>query len=458
MNAVKKRHLNDFLPLLIGFFFFLNPMVALFDLIPDFFGCALIMFSLHRLSPISPDFETAFNYFKYIAAVSIARLLVALVSGQFDSVTYLSLTLVFALIETILAFRAVTALCDGLYSLNRRFESTETEPLELRNICTVFFAVRGVCSMLPYITSVLDREDDTLLPGHVEETGDYTMLLTLVNIVITVIFAIFFAITIVKHLAVYVKSKAVSYAVTEALTELKTANPNFFIRKNLVFSLTLLAYCTLFLTDFIAGLPVGGRNFIPDFVFGIIAVWAVILLKRQLSGYLAPLISGIVYTMISILSFFSYNDYLSKHYYKSFRVMTDMYLDDYITVLVISAAETVSLIVFAVMLVRYLMPLATEFSIAEYSPELVRLGRQAERKRILSRRRLIFFGVFLSVIALSGTALTAFVQLFDIGHSNINFPYLLVHFVLHIAFYAYSSSVFLRIKEDVKIKYDTARA
>lgn len=458
MSNVKKWRLNDFLPLIIGFFFFLNPMVALFDIIPDFLGCALIMFSLHRLSPLSPDFETAFNYFKYMAIVSVARLLVSIVSGQFDSVTYLSLSLVFALTETIIAYRAVTSLCDGLYTLGRRFESTEAEPLELRNLCTVFFAVRGVCSMLPYITSVLDREDDTLLPGHIEETGDYTMLLTLVNIVITVIFAVMLAITIIKHFSVYVKSKEISLALTEALNETRINNPNFFIRKNLVFSLTLLAYSTLFLTDFIAGLPVGGRNFIPDFVFGIIAVWAVILLGRQLKGYLAPLISGAVYTVISAVSFFVYDDYLSNYYYKSLSAMIEKNLDDYITVVVLSAVETVSLIVFAVMLVRYLMPLATNLSISEYAPELIRLGKQAEKKRKASARRLIGFGIFLTVIALSGTALTALLQLFDVGYNDISFPYLLAHFVLHIAFYAYSSTVFLHIREDVKTKYDTARA
>ncbi len=449
----KKLHFNELLLIIIGFMFFLNPMIILFDFIPDFIGCALIMLALHRLSSLTSDFESAFNYFKYMIAVSAARLLISLVSGQFDNVTYLSVSLILALVEAFIAYLALSALCDGLDTLNHRFDNTTREAVELRNIGVVFFVIRGLCSMLPYITSVLDKEDDTLLPGYAGESADYAVLLTLVNVVITVVFAIFLAITVIKHIGAYVKSQDISVALKQAVEEKKATQPEFFVRKNLVFAITLLAFCSLFLIDFLAGLPVGGRNFIPDFVFGIIAVWAVVLLRKQLSGYLAPLISGAVYTALSTVSFFVYNGFLSRHYYTDFNTVIKLFLGDYLVAVIFAFAETVALIVFAVMIVRYLMPVAVHFSIPDYTSEFVRLGQQTEKARRLSRRLLIGFGVFLSVIALSGTAITALFQLFDVGYDDIDFPYLLAHIVLHIAFYAYSSTLFLRLKNGVNRRF-----
>lgn len=453
-NPQKRLYFNEFLLIIIGFMFFLNPMIILFDFVPDFIGCALIMFALHRLSSLTSDFETAFNYFKYMVLVSVIRLLISLVSGQFDNVTYLSISLVLALVEGFIAYLALTAMCNGLDTLNHQFESTMRSPTELRNIGTVFFAIRGICSMLPYITSVLDREDDILLPGHVEESGDYAILLTLVNIIITVVFAVFLAITVIKHLSSYVRSQQISVALKQAVEAKKEAHPEFFIRKNLVFAITLLAYCTLFLIDFLAGLSVGGRNFIPDFLFGAVAIWAVVLLRKQLDGYLAPLISGVIYTVLSTVSFFVYNGFLSKHYYTDFDTMIKLFLGDYIVAVAFAFAETVALIVFAVMLVRYLMPIATYFSIPDYTSEFVRLGQQTEKSRRISRKLLIGFGVFLSVIALSGTAITALFQLFDVGYNDIDFPYLLAHIVLHVIFYAYSSTLFLRLKNGVIRRFE----
>ena len=92
-----------FLIMTVGMFFFANPMVALFDFLPDFLGCALIMYSLHRLSALTSDFEDAFKYFKFMVAISIGRTIIAFLSSQFDDVTRLSVSLVFAVAELIVA-------------------------------------------------------------------------------------------------------------------------------------------------------------------------------------------------------------------------------------------------------------------------------------------------------------------------------------------------------------------
>ncbi len=445
----------SFLLMTVGLFFLLNPMLALFDILPDFIGCALIMLALHRLCAIARDFEDAFGYFKYMLIASVARLFVALASAQFDDVTMLSVSLVLGITEAIIAFLAFTALSDGLSSIRVKFGGIEKDPVEIKNIGTVFFAVRGLCSLLPYISSVLDRDDDLLLPGHVEAKGEYAALLMLVNVIITLILAGFFASAIINHVARLAKKSEVSLAISAELEDRKARSPEFFVRKNLIFAITLLAYCPIFLVDFISGLPVGGRNFIPDFIFGIIAFWAVFLLRKQLPCFKAPLISASIYTVISVLSYVFYDKFLQKAYYADFDVVISQFLKPYITAVAFAVAETAALIVLAAMLVRYLMPLATHFSIPEIPSEFTRLRAQMEKQRTLSCRLLKGFGIFLSIIALAGTAITVTFQMFDVGYDDLDFPYLLAHIILHIVFYIYCSTMFLRFKNGVLKRYET---
>ncbi len=449
----KKHRVNNFLLLIIGFIFFLNPMIVLFDFIPDFIGCFLMMLALHRLACLASDFEDAFKYLKFMAAASGARLLISLISGQFDNVTYLSVSLILAVAEVITAYLMLNALCQGLDTLNYRFAKNEKHPSELRNIGVAFFVARGLCSMLPYVTSVLDSGEEIISAEYTDQTANFVMLLMLVNITITVIFAVFFAITVLHHLSPYVKNQEVKDSVSLEISERNQLSPEFFIRKNLTFCLTLLAFCSVFLVDFLAQLPVGGMNFIPDFIFGGIAVWVVLLLRKQLSGYIAPLVSGMIYTVLSCVSYFVYNDFLSRHFATDFSLIIKSFFNQYIKAVIFAGAETVSLIVFAILLVRYLMPLAVHYSICDYTAEFVRLGQKTERERVLNRRLIIGFGAFLCVIALSGSALVSFFQIFDIGYDDINFPYLLAHILLHVAFYAYTSTLFLRLRAGVVRRY-----
>ena len=61
----KMPRVTDFTLIIIGAFFMINPMIAFIDVIPDFIGCALIVYALHRLSSVSPELEEAEKYFKY---------------------------------------------------------------------------------------------------------------------------------------------------------------------------------------------------------------------------------------------------------------------------------------------------------------------------------------------------------------------------------------------------------
>lgn len=449
-----KAHPNEFTMIAVGLAFFLNPMIILFDILPDFIGCALIMLALHRLSPAASELENTFNYFKYMLFASVVRLFIALASAGFDNVTYLSASLIIGLAEAVIAVMAFSSLCDGLSTLSLKFSNEPNDYSDLRNIGVAFIAARSFASVLPYITSVFDGKDDDLITGEYVPGADYTALLTIVNIVITVIFAVFFMTSVVSNLGKTAKDKEFCIAMHREIEEKGQKDPDFFIRKNIGFALTLLAYSSLFLIDFIGSMPDGGVNFIPDFGFGLLTVWAVLLLGKYLPNYKRTAICGTLYTVFSAVNFFVFDWYIGKHYYTNFDMLITRFSKDYIIALIFSAVETVALAVYAVCLVKFLKPVAETYSIPIVPPEFVRLSKQMEKSKRRSVILLKGLGVFLIVIAIAGSALTAVSQLFDVGYGDINFPYIFSHLVLNIAFYAYASTSFLRMRAGVRKRYE----
>lgn len=448
----KIKNASAFLTIFIGMLFFANPMLALFDIFPDFIGCVFVMYGAHLLAPVTADFEDTFHRFKYLIFASVGRTLIAFSSAQFDGVTYLSVSLMLAVIELIIAVMAFTSLSEGLATLKIKFGGIEKNPAELRGVGIAFFAARGLCSMLPYISSVLDTDEEFITGESFLEATDYSGVLMLVNIVITVIFAVFFIITLVNHILKPAKNTELVKAIGTAINEKRLISPEYFTRKTLTFALSVLAYSSLFLIDFIAGVTMGGRSFVPDALFGLTVIWTILLMKKHLRGYKKPLISGIVYTIISLVSFIVYNNFLTKHYLTDFDILIFEFTNQYIVAVAFALAETISLIVFAVMLTDYLVPIVTKYSVPEIPVEFVRLGKQTDTYVRRSFYMLKTFEIFLIFIALTGTFTAAALQLFDVGY--IDFPYLIVNAIVHIAFYALASTLFLRLKNGVLKRYE----
>jgi hypothetical protein len=229
--------------------------------------------------------------------------------------------------------------------------------------------------MLPYVTSVLSDSDD-LITGESYAGAEYSAILLLVNVAVTVVFAVFFVIAVTHSVGRLARRASLVSELHSAIDEKKLCDPDLFVRKNMTFALTLLAYSPLFLIDVIGGLPVGGKNFLPDFGFGLIVIWSVWLLSKQIGGSKPVLISGTVYTVLSAVSFFVYNDFLSRHYYTDFDLIILKFTGQYIVAVVFAALETATLIVLAVMLVKFLTPIATHYAIPDVPPEFIRLTEQ----------------------------------------------------------------------------------
>jgi len=398
--------ISDFALIIIGAFFMINPMIAFIDVIPDFFGCALIIYALHRLSSISPELEEAEKYFKYMLLSSVGRVLMLFFNSGIDETMMLSLALIFGVIEVGIIIAAIPAFYEGLAYLTVRYSGKAKEMPELKIVSIAFFAARGFLSMLPYIEALMIEAPDDVINSMQTEpaTGNYTALLTLVNVVVTLIIAAFWMTMLINYVGTCAKDKEFCERVYEAYNEKNRKEPEFFLRRTLLFALKLLMWSPIFLFDLIGN----GQNIIPDVLFAAAAVWAAWLLKKYFDDMKPVMISGAAYGVLSIVNFFIYNNFMQKRFFARFDMVLVRFLNEYIVAIVFSALETIALIVFIWQLRKVFTPMVETHSVQIVPKEFVRSARENEQFAVVSHRILNAYTALGIIVAVSGTALAAF--------------------------------------------------
>ena len=441
-----RRKPNELILLIIGMCFFANPMLSLLDFLPDFIGCLIIMAALSRFTAISADIECAYKYFKYMMLISLARIFVFFLNPGFDDVMSLCMTLLFAVIEFICAFMAIPALYDGLSQMSIKYNGKAKDYPEFKQICFIFFAVRGFASILPHITSIFTDSEDSIITNEAMVTASYTALLTLVNIVITTIVAVFFVIAIISYIGRLSRDTQMRKSAYADISAKNAEDPDYFVRRSLTSALKMLSLSFIFFIDFFGD----NKNFIPDFLFGFFAVIAIFKMKNYLENSRPVIASGIVYTVLSIVSHTVYNGFMARRGPVLFNRILQNFLVEYIIAIAVAFVETIALIVFISKLAKYLKPIATEYSIQTVPSEFKRLSAELEETSMLQLRdlkRLRSFGVW---IALFGTALPALMHLtfyYDI-------PYWMLHVGINALFFIYSYVILNRLRDGVLKRYE----
>lgn len=437
---------NEFLLIIIGMCFFANPMIALLDIIPDFIGCLLIMLAISKFTSISGDLENAYTYFKYMAFISAARLVFFIMNPGFDDIMLLTLTMAFGVVEFICMFLAIPSLYDGLSQMSLKYGDGTKEMPEFRPICFVFFGVRAFGAILPHVTAILTGGDDELITNEAMATASYTALLTLVNVVLTLIVAVFFVIAVVSFIGRVARDKAMRIAIYAEIDAKNSSDPEFFIRRQLERALKLLGISFIFLIDVFGD----GINYIPDFFFGFIAMWAIFKMRNQLENTRGVLISGGVYTVFAIVNHFVYNDFMERRFFVAFTRIITQHIQDYIFALIFAVIETVALIVFVSKLAKHLKPIAVEYSIPEVPKEFARLNSELEETSMLQLRTLKRFRLFGMLVAILGTALTAVLHL----TAYYDIPYWMLHSGINLLFFIYAYVLCYRFRQGVLKRYE----
>ncbi len=433
-----------------GMFFLCNPMIAIFDIFPDFIGYALIMLGLNRLSAISPELDDARPYFRYLLLASVARTFVFFASGTFDETMNLSVTLIFAAIEFGLAVMAIPALYEGLSYLNIRYSGKAKEAPEFKTIGIAFFCVRGIMSIIPMLGSIVYNPDDELItsPDQVAGGGwgEYALLLTVVNAVVTIIFAIFWISIVISYIGKLSKDNDFKSLISAAYEKRRHDDPGYFTRRTLCFAFTLAIIGSFFLIDLLGD----GMNYIPDFVFGLFILPTIYLIKPYTDklAFKKALISGSVFTVMSIANFIEYTTFMGRRFYAPFEKLLMMFPWEYIIAVIFALLECASLIAFAYFLFHALKPVSEKETTPDIPENFVKSAKENQKFIKRSLGLLYAFCISLGVTAVSTLLFTALLHPFP--------EFWMINFVVNLIFFCISNVFFTKLITGVKHRYSTA--
>ena len=153
--------------MLVGFFFLLTPSINLFDLFPDFIGCALIVSALFDASEVLPYFGDLRDKLKTYFWVSLSRYpaLIAMMSIYAGDSSQRSIIAVFAIgyaiVDLICLLPAIGYFWEAFFYFGERFNCPEAiapigrvKPETLQRLTVLFFILREAGSCVPEFTLV----------------------------------------------------------------------------------------------------------------------------------------------------------------------------------------------------------------------------------------------------------------------------------------------------------------
>ena len=148
--------------LLVGLFLLLSPSINLFDLLPDFIGCALIISALFDAAEVLPYFSDFRDKMKTYFWVSLSRYpaLIAMFSIYAGDSSQRSIIAVFsigyAIVDLLCLLPAMNCFWDAFFYFGERFDCPEAiapvgriKPETLQRLTLLFFLLREAGSCLP---------------------------------------------------------------------------------------------------------------------------------------------------------------------------------------------------------------------------------------------------------------------------------------------------------------------
>ncbi len=416
----------------IGILFLINPVIGVYDLLPDFIGCLLIIYGIRDVAYMIEKFDVSRRFFVYGAWVSVLRLALSFAGLEKHHTLPLTAAFVLAIVELIVYVPAIKNLFSGfdyaamrhggskILSHGRKMglyndESGVRQYGEIQNDTTGrlagslirFTVLRAVISVVPELPALQLAESENL--------GDVTVFSF--SSIGTLIRAVCFAVVFVPSIAVFVKSVLFLRRVKKAegfipavyaelntrfgdLGELHTSSRMKMTA--LVFGGAVLLYMGFY--DY-------QINTVPRFVPGLLLLAASVMLAVSAKGKsrlfaLLPALFGVGTVPLSLRTWA-----LQKDHYGLYKLqMMDMFDsgaeyipdrnineidDEYLKMAFAESAEAlvlgVGILVFALLYIRLCLK------------HTAQLGSVPERDRISTAKSLKIRGAFM----LAGVILTA---------------------------------------------------
>lgn len=303
----------------IALLFLFEPSYSILDPLPDFIGYALLCYAVSNLADINPNIREAFVGFRNAALLNILKFLSMYVLNMifFDAeqvVGVLLFVFVFSLFEIIILLPAYKKFFDGLLHLgifnggtalhhkdekkfkkydtdNKRYveiiKTSKRNTTEKALILTyIFVIIRAIMAVLPELTSL-------------SISGRYEFIFTLraLSIIVVLPIGLLWIRQIFKLCKAVSKDKPFIESLSAKFENHAKENPQFYTVRVIVTGLSVLCAAFMLSIDIYSD----GLNYLPDYLFHCIMLFAIIFLSKYSKKWILPSITVLLSIPISIL-------------------------------------------------------------------------------------------------------------------------------------------------------------
>lgn len=343
---MKKNGIIRFGLLVIGFIFFANPNVSIFDILPDCIGCAFIIAAIFRLGDVSAEMGDARTAFYTLLWINLSKLpalvLLLWVTGVNvgEDTMWLLFAFCYSVAEAVFGIRAFLLLFNGFSYLGTRREGGdfvfarlirpektikrgrrkgEIRPAKYRRLesifrfTAVFIAVKSLLCTLPEFA--LLSSQDTL--GYVTAEGmtlySFRPLLIVLAALITLVLGIVWLTKTLGYIKYLSGHKDFFLSIVDEYNSVvKTRKGIFAMRRTHIFAV-LVSAAALFSVDFY----LDEINFIPDFVAAILLFAAAVVISSQIGGAKWLKITSLSYLITSLVTFVNMIRFTGEYSYSA---------------------------------------------------------------------------------------------------------------------------------------------
>lgn len=258
-----------------GFVFLFNPNYNIIDILPDFIGCALIVYGLVKLRDLAPDLESARSAFILLGAASAAKTVILfMVASLSDKGFLLVFTFVFTIIEVPLMFTAFSKFFDGTFYAGTLYDAKEmVSKLNGARLTTMIFVfAHGLLTLLPEFVYLYVDEDI----GYV--LAPYKNILNVVAMVISCVVGAIWLSVMRDYINSIEKDKHFIDNMETHYREYIASDYDHFIKRRMKTALTFITVGTFFVCDFY----IDGVDVLPDLIGGLLIFIGVLVIKQYL--------------------------------------------------------------------------------------------------------------------------------------------------------------------------------
>ena len=395
--------------LLLAIVFLTNPVVNIFDYLPDFIAYIIIVKALGYYADRVPYFDEARRDFKSLLIISLAKIpsyfIMIYARGQntMDYDVSAMFSFVFAVLEVAFLTFALKNLFRALWYIGERTDASSVisqfaisksgkrrfAPEALERISYIFIFYKAGATFLPEM--LLLTRSNVNFGINLPMLYPYCIIFSFVSVLI-------FGIILSKRFRCYVKAIYAEGKMRFAAENLLSteARSRLYVRLNtrdMSYALSLLVIAAFTLID-VRFDNFSGINLMPGFVFGFITLLSVLRMRKHVSAARSSIIATAIYTLAAIVSSALEASFLEKHGYSALLEKNAEAIAMRGYIILASSLELVAFIVLFVTLARLIIRFAERHTGLDVHDE--RYGRlDAEYHKTIKKKVWIFaaFGI-----------------------------------------------------------------